>query len=200
MNQATGFLDKYVVPPLTVLSENTYMSAIRAGMVAIVPLTVIGGFFMIVTYMPIPGWEERVAPYLSLLQIPEKATFGLLSVFVCFSIAYNLGKEFKQEALASGSMATLIFLMIQIDIKSEDLAFSEGGLGSEGLFTAILIALIVARVQKFFTDKSLVIKLPENVPSLEQVRLMGAIEAISRLGICSVGLEAREAGSASVQS
>ena len=38
MNQATAFLNKYVVPPLTVVSENTYMKAIRAGMVAIVPL------------------------------------------------------------------------------------------------------------------------------------------------------------------
>ena len=166
MNQATGFLNKYVVPPLTVVSENTYMKAIRAGMVAIVPLTIIGGFFMIVAYMPIPGWEDWVEPYLPLLEIPNKATFGLLSIFVCFSIAYNLGKEFKQEAVVSGSMATLIFLMIQIDITSEELAFTEGSLGSGGLFTAILIALIVARVQKFFTDKSLVIKLPDNVPSV----------------------------------
>ncbi|MCA9231575.1 MAG: PTS sugar transporter subunit IIC [Planctomycetales bacterium] len=166
MNQATGFLNKYVVPPLTVLSENTYMKAIRAGMVAIVPLTIIGGFFMIVAYMPIPGWEEWVEPYLPLLEIPNKATFGLLSIFVCFSIAYNLGKEFKQEAVVSGSMALLIFLMIQIDINSEELLFTPGSLDSGGLFTAILIALIVARVQKFFTDKSLIIKLPENVPSV----------------------------------
>lgn len=166
MNQATGFLNKYVVPPLTVVSENTYMKAIRAGMVAIVPLTIIGGFFMIVAYMPIPGWEDWVEPYLPLLEIPYKATFGLLSIFVCFSIAYNLGKEFEQEAVVSGSMATLIFLMIQIDITSEELAFTEGSLDSGGLFTAILIALIVARVQKFFTDKSLVIKLPDNVPSV----------------------------------
>jgi PTS system cellobiose-specific IIC component len=166
MNQATGFLNKYVVPPLTVVSENTYMKAIRAGMVAIVPLTIIGGFFMIVAYMPIPGWEDWVEPYLPLLEIPYKATFGLLSIFVCFSIAYNLGKEFEQEAAVSGSMATLIFLMIQIDITSEELAFTEGSLDSGGLFTAILIALIVARVQKFFTDKSLVIKLPDNVPSV----------------------------------
>ena len=166
MKQATGFLNKYVVPPLTVVSENTYMKAIRAGMVAIVPLTIIGGFFMIVAYMPIPGWEDWVEPYLPLLEIPYKATFGLLSIFVCFSIAYNLGREFKQEAAVSGSMATLIFLMIQIDITSEELAFTEGSLDSGGLFTAILIALIVARVQKFFTDKSLVIKLPDNVPSV----------------------------------
>ena len=89
----------------------------------------------------------------------------MLSIFVCFSIAYSLGKEFKQEAVVSGSMALLIFLMIQIDMNSEDLAFTEGSLDSGGLFTAILIALIVTRVQKFFTDNSLVIKLPDNVPS-----------------------------------
>ena len=166
MDQATAFLNKYVVPPLTVVSENTYMKAIRAGMVAIVPLTIIGGFFMIVAYMPIPGWEDWVEPYLPLLEIPNKATFGLLSIFVCFSIAYNLGKEFEQEAVVSATMATLIFLMIQIDITSEELAFTEGSLDSGGLFTAILIALIVARLQKFFADKSLVIKLPDNVPSV----------------------------------
>ena len=38
------------------------------------------------------------------------------------------------------------------------------GLGSAGLFTAIVIAIIVVRVQKFFTDANLVIKLPESVP------------------------------------
>src|SRR5215813_10304346 len=69
VNQPTGFLNRYIVPPLTALSENTYMSAIRAGMVSVVPLTIIGGCFMIVAYLPIPGWETRVAPYLPLLQI-----------------------------------------------------------------------------------------------------------------------------------
>jgi PTS system cellobiose-specific IIC component len=59
-------------------------------------------------------------------------------------------------------MSTLIFLMIQIQLK--DLTFSMEGLGSKGLFTAILIALVCVRVQKFFTDRNLVIKLPENVP------------------------------------
>ncbi len=62
MEQANGFLNRYVVPPLTALSENTYMSAIRAGMVSIVPLTIIGGVFMIVAYLPIPErWSELFA-------------------------------------------------------------------------------------------------------------------------------------------
>jgi PTS system cellobiose-specific IIC component len=162
VNQPTEFMNRYVVPPLTALSENTYMSAIRAGMVSVVPLTIIGGLFMIVAYLPISGWETRVAPYLSLLQIPVTATFGVLSIFVCFAIGYDLGKQFKQEAIVSATIATLIFLLIHVRLEDQSLPMDY--LGSKGLFTAIIVALICVRVQKLFTDNNVVIKLPKNVP------------------------------------
>ncbi|NLP10856.1 PTS sugar transporter subunit IIC [bacterium] len=168
MKKLTEWLNQHIVPPLTALSENTYLSAIRAGMVSVVPLTIIGGVFMIISYLPISGWDNVVAPYLPLLQIPVSATFGLLSVFACFAIAYDLGKQFKQEAIVSATMATLVFLMIQLKVgeTAEEIAFSMDSLGSKGLFTAVLIALISVRLQKYFSDKNLVIKLPENVPSV----------------------------------
>ena len=162
MKAGTGILSRHLVPALTALSENTYLSAIRAGMVSVVPLTIIGGLFMVISYLPVSGWETRVAPYLNLLQVPVTATFGLLGVFVCFAIGYDLGKRLKQEAIVSASMATLIFLLIQIQLK--DQTFAMDGLGSKGLFTAILIALVTVRVQKFFNDTNAVIKLPANVP------------------------------------
>lgn len=158
------FLNTHVVPALTTLSENRYLSAVRAGMVAVVPLTIIGGLFMIVAYLPVAGWDARIAPYLPLLQVPVTATFGLLAVVACFSIAYELGKQLKQEAVVSASIATVTFLMLQIDVK--DQKFGMDGLGSKGLFTAILIALISVRVQKLFADRNLVIKLPASVPAV----------------------------------
>lgn len=164
MSQATKLLNSHIVPALTAVSENTYMSAIRAGMVSVVPLTIIGGLFIVASYLPITGWDKIVAPYLQLLQVPVTATFGLLAVFVCFAIGYDLGKQLKQEAIVSASMATMIFLMISL--KLSDLSFSMDSLGSKGLFTAILIALISVRVQKYFTDKKFVIKLPDNVPPI----------------------------------
>ena len=166
MSRAIGLLNKHIVPALTALSENTYLSAIRAGMVSVVPLTIIGGLFIIVSFLPVPGWDKLVAPWLPLLQVPVTATFGLLSVFVCFAIGYDLGKQFKQEAIVSATIATLIFLMIQLRVgdKPDAIAFSMDSLGSRGLFTAVLIALVCVRVQKFFTDRNLVIKLPSNVP------------------------------------
>lgn len=289
MSEPKTLLHPRFVSFLTVLSENTYLSAVRAGMVSVVPLTIIGGLFMVVTSLPVPGWTDWVNPYLQLLQIPVTATFGLLAVFVCFAIGYDLGKQFKQEAIVSAALATLVFLMIQIESQTptsfaaDDLAdipalagrlknpareidrflvsklsadtivalqkwepaatntapvrdalladlnrLVEGtafhqpdrfagvrlrletgqlarsapaadsdqlrrlhrflledaypaelsrnqkiehrlampALGSQGLFTAILVALIAVRVQKFFTDQNLVIKLPDNVPSV----------------------------------
>jgi PTS system cellobiose-specific IIC component len=37
-------------------------------------------------------------------------------------------------------------------------------LGSRGLFTAILVALVSVHVQKFFTGRNLVIRMPTSVP------------------------------------
>lgn len=153
-----------VVPALTTLSENTYLSAVRAGMVSVVPLTIIGGLFMIVAYLPVRGWEQRVAPYMPLLQVPITATFGLLAVFACFAVAYDLGKQLKQDAFVGATVATVVFLMIQIN--RDDQTFVMDGLGSRGLFTAILIALICVRVHKAFTDRNLVIRMPVNVPPI----------------------------------
>jgi len=94
--------------------------------------------------------------------VPSTATMGLLAVFVCFFIAYDLGKQLKQEPVISATLATVVFLMIQIQLK--DLTLSMEGLGSNGIFTALLIALVTVRAQKFFNDQNLVIKLPANVP------------------------------------
>ena len=65
---------------LTAISENHYLAAVRTGMVAVVPLTIVGGLFMIVAFLPVPGWEARIAPYLPLLRVPVAATFGVLAV------------------------------------------------------------------------------------------------------------------------
>lgn len=146
------------------LGENRYLSAIRAGMVSVVPLTIVGGVFMIVAYLPVTGWESRVRPYRSLLQVPVTATFGLLAVAACLSIAYDLGKRLKQEPVVSAVLAVVIFLMIQIDVDDQRVVMEN--LGSKGLFTAMLVAIVCVHVQKLLTERNLVFRLPASVPGI----------------------------------
>jgi cellobiose PTS system EIIC component len=164
VTRATGLLGGRVTAALTALSENTYLSAIRAGMVAVVPLTIIGGLFMIVVNLPVDNWEKRAAAYLPLLKVPVTATFGVLGLVACLAIAYDLGSRLKQDAFVSAILAGVVFLMIQVDPAPEEQALVMSGLGSKGLFTGILIALICVRVQKLFTDWNLVIRMPASVP------------------------------------
>jgi len=93
-------------------------------MVSVVPLTIIGGLFMIVAYFPVDGWTKIVEPWLPLLQVPVTATFGLLGVFVSFAIGYDLGRQLKQEAIVSASIATVVFLLVQIQQKDQTLSMA----------------------------------------------------------------------------
>jgi PTS system cellobiose-specific IIC component len=57
--------------------------------------------------------------------------------------------------------------MVQLQLDAHGNAvFEMERLGSQGLFTAILVALVCVRVQKFVTDKNAVIRLPASVPPI----------------------------------
>jgi PTS system cellobiose-specific IIC component len=159
-----AFLDRRVVPALTALSEHTALSAIRTGMVSVVPLTVIGGLFMVIAYLPVPPWQRLVEPHLPLLQVPVTATFGLLGLIACITIAYDFGTRLRQEPIVSATMAAVVFMLIQVE--PADLTFRTAGLGSQGLFPAILVALVVVWTQALLTRRGIVITMPDTVPAV----------------------------------
>ncbi len=194
MTALTDFLNRRVVPPLNAVSDNTYLSAIRAGMVAVSPLTILGGLFMVIGNIPftgwarfdIPSWEALIAPYKTLLDYPFVATFGLLAVFVAFAIAYDLAQRLKQDPLTSASISALCFLLLQLKLTEGDhpeVVLNMAGLGSAGLFTAIIVGLICVPVQKFFTDANLVIRLPASVPKVVQESFLSLVPMAFLLGL-----------------
>jgi cellobiose PTS system EIIC component len=111
----------------------------------------------------VSGWDDRIAPYRAVLEIPVAATFGVLALVACFAIAHDLGRQQKQEAMQSALIATVVFLLIQLE-PGGTLGFD--GLGSRGLFTAIVVALISVWVQRIFTEARLVIRMPSSVPAV----------------------------------
>jgi PTS system cellobiose-specific IIC component len=158
---------------LAALDRNPYLSAVRAGMVSVVPLTIVGGLFTILTQFPID---------VPLLQVPVAATFGILGVVACFAIAYDLGKRLRQEAIVSATLATVAFLLVQID--RESLAVRMEGLGSAGLFTAIFVAIVTVEIQRWFTDRKLVIRLPPSVPEVVSQSFLSLVPLLVLVVLC----------------
>jgi PTS system cellobiose-specific IIC component len=149
---------------LQAVGENPALAAIRAGMVSLVPLTILGGLFLVLTHLPLPGGATLPAAWKPLLEVPVTATFGLLAVFACFAIAQDFAGRLGLDAAGSALTATLCFLLLQVKPGAPGL--DPAGLGSAGLFTAIVVALVAVRVKAWFVARGLVIRLPGEVPAV----------------------------------
>jgi PTS system cellobiose-specific IIC component len=136
---------------LQAVGENPALAAIRAGMVALVPLTILGGLFLVLTHLPLPGGAALPEAWKPVLEIPVTATFGLLAVFACFAIAHDFAGRLGLDAAGSALLATPGFLLLQVKPGAPGL--DPAALGSGGLFTAIVVALVAVRVKAWVASR-----------------------------------------------
>jgi PTS system cellobiose-specific IIC component len=149
---------------ITRFAEQPIMASIRAGVAAVVPLTIVGGLFMLLANPPIPAAEKLLAPWADLLRIPVAATFGILGLFVCLAVAHDLGGRRGQDPLSSTILAGTSFLVLAVDPATGQL--TPEPLGSQGILTAILVGIAAVEVQALLARRGLVIRMPDGVPRI----------------------------------
>lgn len=149
---------------MAAFAERPIMASIRAGVAAVVPLTIVGGLFMLLANPPLPAVERLLAPWAELLRIPVTATFGILGLFVCLAVAHELGGRRVQDALSSTILAGASFLLLAVDPESGRL--DPAPLGSQGILMAILVGVVAVEVQALLSRRGLVIRMPAGVPRI----------------------------------
>ncbi|PGO23894.1 PTS system, cellobiose-specific IIC component [Bacillus cereus] len=175
-----GFLEKYVMPVAGKVAEQRHLQAIRDGIVLTMPFLIIGSFFLIISALPIPGYNDFMAGIFGknwnvALGYPVGATFNIMSLIAVFGIAYRLGEQYKVDALAAGALSLVSFLlatpfqvMYMIPNTKESIlvdgVIPAALMGSQGLFVAMIIAIISTEIYRFVVQKKMIIKMPETVP------------------------------------
>jgi PTS system cellobiose-specific IIC component len=149
---------------MAAFAERPIMASIRTGVTAVVPLTIVGGLFMLLANPPLPALERLLAPWAELLRIPVTATFGILGLFVCLAVAHELGGRRGQDALSSVILAGASFLLLAVDPESGRL--DPAPLGSQGILMAILVGVVAVEVQALLARRGLVIRMPAGVPRI----------------------------------
>lgn len=175
MDSLITILDTYVTPIAAKLGTNKYLRAISSGFIAVMSATIIGSLFTLLTNLPIKAWTNFLATsgYDKILSLPSQVTVDLIALYAVFFIAYHLAKEFEIDGIGAGLSALVSFLLVTgrtdyfasaaADAKTVS-AISLNFLGAKGLFTAMLIALVGARIFVMVVKKGWVIKLPDSVP------------------------------------
>lgn len=166
MNKFFALLDKYLIPFMTKLSEQRHLRAVRDGIISTIPLIIVGSFFLILAFPPIPALAAVVKPYAGQILIPFRLTMGLMALYACHSIGYYLAKSYRLDGVSGGILAMAAFLLTSVPIAYPDkgLGLLMEHLGGGSMFVAILMAIFAVEVLRFAKTKKLTIRMPEGVP------------------------------------
>ncbi|MDR2772041.1 MAG: PTS transporter subunit EIIC [Elusimicrobiota bacterium] len=168
-----NFLTQKLVPVILKIINLRGVQAIKNGMFYIMPLTIIGSIFLLLTNFP---WEPVVRIVRALgLDAPFNqitgATFGIIALVAVVAIAFEYCKS---ENVAGGLHAGVIglgaFLIIQDTFVITDAGLQvsnvidKGWLGGKGIIAALLLGLLAGKIFTFCLKRNIRIKLPDSVP------------------------------------
>jgi PTS system, lactose/cellobiose family IIC component len=167
MNKFFSWLEKYLLPPMTKLSEQRHLKAIRDGIVSTIPLIIIGSFFLVIAVPPNDWLKQLVAPYVNQIMFPYRLSMGIMALYASFGIAYNLAKSYKLDPLSGGSLGLAAFLLtnVPLNIDPNGWMLSLSSLGGSGMFTAIIMSIFAVEIFRLCKEKNLTIKMPKEVPT-----------------------------------
>lgn len=95
-----AFMNKYFMPLAHKVDNQRHLSAIKAGMVAMTPFTILGSLFAVLPALPnMIGENNPVSQFIlnnaAILDLPVTLSIGLIGLYACMCIAYNLGNHYK---------------------------------------------------------------------------------------------------------
>lgn len=173
MDALMNFLEVKLVPVARKLDQNRYLTAIRDGFFAVMPLLVVGSIFLLIPYIPIEAYQNFMARklgenWVNYILIPFSATMNLMTIFVIIGMAKSLGRSFDIDDVTSIVTALVAFFILT----PVGELVNDGGAGlpvsnftATGLFVGILTTIFAIKIFSLIESRGWTIKMPGNVPS-----------------------------------
>ncbi|PFO46444.1 PTS sugar transporter subunit IIC [Bacillus cereus] len=169
MNKFVTFLDKNLSGPMARLSEQRHLQAIRDGVISALPFIIVGSFFLIVAFPPLPKdsfisvWALKNQ---TSILIPYRLTMFIMSLYIAFGIGYNLAKSYKLDVLSGAQLAvcSLLLTLTPELIDKKGFILPMTNLGGHGLFVTMIVSILSVEILRFCKKNNVTIKMPEQVP------------------------------------
>ena len=166
-------LEAKLVPVARKLDQNRYLTAIKDGFFAVMPLLIIGSMFLLIPNIPSEAYQNFMASKLGedwskYILIPFDATMNLMTIFVMIGMAKSLGRSFDIDDVTSIVTALVGFLILTPMTE----LINDGGQGlpvanftATGLFVGIFSTIFAIKIFSIIKNKGWTIKMPGNVPA-----------------------------------
>lgn len=183
------------------ISSNKYLKAVSDGLMSILAVLIIGAFSTLLSGMQIEPYQNFIqnTGIIEILRLPALYTTDMVAIYAVFFIAYRLATSFDVDGGPAGLIALMsFFVLTPSDVLEESSVLPFQFLGAQGLFVAIIVGLISARLYALILEKGLVITMPEGVPPTVSRTFTGLVPAIlivSFFTIVSYSFRATDFGS-----
>ena len=172
MNKKFEAIFDKINPIITKISSNKFLTGLSGGMMATLPITVVGSFALLLAVVPMGPISTFIndSGLATVFTTVNTYTMGLLAVYMVFFITKNLVNQYmdKDDGMTAAAIAFLCFLIVTpIGTTSDEVsAIPTTWLGSQGAFTAIIVATVTTFIYKYTKDHNLTIKMPDGVPPM----------------------------------
>lgn len=170
LEKITCFLENNLSMPMARLAEQRHLRAIRDGIIATLPLIIVGSFFLIVAFPPLPeSWAltQFLKEKASIILLPYRMTMYIMTMYATWGIGYSLAKSYKLDGVTGGILSAIAFIMTIVPQAIEGIGFMMpmSNMGGGGMFVGIIVSIFAVEVLRFTTKKNFRIKMPEQVPT-----------------------------------
>ncbi len=176
MKKFMDFIELKLAPPLEKLGEERHLSAIKDGMISVIPLTIIGSFFVLIPNFPIDAWIKFIEPYAPWFNAVSAITIDIVGLVAAGSVAYFFAKTYRDTNLNSLTCSVISMTAFLLATLSNEWTIDTSLFGTKGLFTAVVIALLSTTILHFFYKRNLVIHFPDSVPPLVSESFMSLVQ------------------------
>lgn len=167
MDAIMNKIENTLLPIADKIGANQYLMALRDGMVASMPMMMIGSILLVITELPIETYQSFMSGVFGegwkwFSDAGTSATIGLAAIFAIIGIATSLAQRHHKDTV----MAIIISLgsYFAVLVQLEGGGFVPNDFGAKGLFAAMIIALISTQLYSYIVDKNITIKMPPSVP------------------------------------
>ena len=155
------------------MQRNPVVNAITSGMMGTMGLILAGAVFSIIAALgSLLGFIPAESALYAWLQLPYNMCMNAMALPVAFGVAYvytkNLGKKGE---VANGFVSMILFLIVAAPFQTVELAdgstmtvMDTTYLGGTGIFTALIMPIIVVNIIAFCQDHNVTVKMPDVVP------------------------------------
>ncbi|APU71524.1 PTS lactose transporter subunit IIBC [Companilactobacillus crustorum] len=169
MDVITNKVEK-MKPGFEKIASNAYVSAIRDGFIASMPIILFSSLFILVAYVPNAWGYHWPTNIENNIMIAYNYSMGLLALFVTATTAKNLTDTKNLDLPKTNQMnAVSVILASEIAFIISAIVQNKGGadltyLGTQGLVASYVVGLIVPNIYYMCIKNNVTIKMPPQVP------------------------------------